>query len=171
MAARSASSLGLDPIHPDHRRRRVLIINTGGTMGMRPTAKGLAPSAGYLSERIRCMEELASDDLPLVEVLDFDPLLDSSDFSPAEWVAIARCIESNYLTYDGFVVVMGTDTLAYCASALSFMLENLAKVGGRATSRATERWRRAGEGCRESAGACHVRDEHAAAHARALVRV
>lgn len=114
-----------------HRRRRVLIINTGGTMGMRPTAKGLAPSAGYLSERIRCMEELASDALPLVEVLDFDPLLDSSDFEPSDWVAIARCIETHYLTFDGFVVVMGTDTLAYCASALSFMLENLAKVCAR----------------------------------------
>lgn len=73
------------------------------------------------------MEEFGFDTMPEVEVLDFDPLLDSADFSPTEWVAIASCIEREYLRFDGFVVVMGTDTLAYCASALAFMLENLAK--------------------------------------------
>lgn len=52
---------------------------------------------------------------------------DSADFSPKEWVAIAEAIEGHYHSFDGFVVIMGTDTLAYCASALSFMLENLAK--------------------------------------------
>lgn len=108
-------------------RRRVLLINTGGTMGMKPTPSGLAPSAGYLTERIACMEELRSEPMPRVDVLDFDPLLDSADFAPAEWVAIATAIERAYATYDGFVVVMGTDTLAYCASALAFMLEHLGK--------------------------------------------
>lgn len=105
----------------------MLVVNTGGTMGMRPTPTGLAPSAGYLRERIGAMEELTFEAMPDVHVHDFDPLLDSADFSPDEWVAIASTIEDRYLAYDGFVVVMGTDTLAYCASALAFMLENLGK--------------------------------------------
>jgi L-asparaginase len=108
-------------------RRRVLLINTGGTMSMRPTPSGLAPAPGYLRERIATMEEFAFESMPECTVEDFEPLLDSSDFSPVEWVAIAKCIERHYLEYDAFVVVMGTDTLAYCASALAFMLENLSK--------------------------------------------
>ena len=56
------------------------------------------------------------------------PLIDSSCMGPTNWVDIATDIEQNYLNYDGFVVIMGTDTMAYAASALSFMLENLAKT-------------------------------------------
>lgn len=57
-----------------------------------------------------------------------DPLLDSSCFSPSDWAKIAEDIERAYHSYDGFVVCMGTDTMAYTASALSFMLENLGKT-------------------------------------------
>lgn len=61
-------------------------------------------------------------------IQEFDELLDSSNISIPDWVRIAKTIESNYKKYDGFIVIHGTDTLAYTASALSFMLENLNKT-------------------------------------------
>ncbi len=63
--------------------------------------------------------------LPLVAAAD--PALDSSDFSPEDWVTLANQIAKNYHEFDGFVVLHGTDTMAYSASALSFMLEGLSK--------------------------------------------
>ena len=74
------------------------------------------------------------DNVPKIKKLDyvidnrqFDPPIDSSDMNPAYWCQIAATISDNYHDYDGFVVLHGTDTMAYTASALSFMLENLAK--------------------------------------------
>ena len=63
----------------------------------------------------------------LDQLVENDVLMDSSDMSPTEWVKIARTLGEVYYDYDGFVLIMGTDTMAYCASALSFLLENLAK--------------------------------------------
>ena len=57
----------------------------------------------------------------------FDPLIDSSDVEPSLWIALAELIEEKYEDYDGFVILHGTDTMAYSASALSFMIENLSK--------------------------------------------
>lgn len=62
-----------------------------------------------------------------IDSCTFDPLIDSSDIEPAHWVALAQIIEENYARYDGFVVLHGTDTMAYSASALSFMTEGLTK--------------------------------------------
>ena len=62
-----------------------------------------------------------------IDTYSFDPLIDSSDMQPEFWVRLARMIQDNYNKYDGFVVLHGTDTMSYTASALSFMLENLAK--------------------------------------------
>jgi L-asparaginase len=62
-----------------------------------------------------------------IDGVSFDPLIDSSNVSPAFWIKLARVIEENYGKYDGFVVLHGTDTMAYSASMLSFMLENLNK--------------------------------------------
>jgi L-asparaginase len=74
------------------------------------------------------------DNVPKVKMLDYDidniqfhPPIDSSNMSPKHWSDIAHAIEDNYDNYDGFVVLHGTDTMAYTASALSFMLDNLAK--------------------------------------------
>ena len=61
--------------------------------------------------------------------IQFHPPIDSSNMNPSHWVEIAQSIEENYASYDGFVVLHGTDTMAYTASALSFMLENLSKPG------------------------------------------
>lgn len=98
-------------------------------MGMRYQANGsLAPEKGYLTERINELPEMQRSEMPSFTIKEYAPLLDSSCMGPKDWVNIATDIETNYLTYDGFVVIMGTDTMAYCASALSFMLENLGKT-------------------------------------------
>lgn len=111
------------------KEKRVLILYTGGTMGMKPDATGsLAPCKGYLTERIDELPEKGKDDMPNFEVKEYDELIDSSCMGPEHWIIIATDIEKNYDKYDGFVVIMGTDTMAYASSALSFMLENLAKT-------------------------------------------
>jgi L-asparaginase len=108
--------------------KKVLVLYTGGTMGMKPDAKGsLAPCSGYLTERINELPEIGRDDMPHFVVKEYDELIDSSCMGPEHWISIATDIEDNYQIYDGFVVIMGTDTMAYASSALSFMLENLAK--------------------------------------------
>ena len=71
--------------------------------------------------------ELYSAVMPAWELLEFDTLCDSSNVSVPEWNHIAAVIAAHYDDYDGFVVLHGTDTMAYTASALSFMLENLSK--------------------------------------------
>lgn len=58
---------------------------------------------------------------------EFDPILDSADMCPEDWCTIAKCIQRHYYDFEGFVVLHGTDTMAYTASALSFMLEQLDK--------------------------------------------
>lgn len=106
---------------------RVLIIYTGGTIGMVPTGGGYAPKKGYLEDVLTSTPELRADGMPDWELIEFDELLDSSNVSVKNWVQIAREIERCYEKYDGFVVLHGTDTMAYTASALSFMLDGLCK--------------------------------------------
>ena len=104
----------------------VLLIFTGGTisMGENPDTQSLAPldSAQVLSF-IPELQMLHVD----ISSVSFMPLIDSSDMQPDEWTRIAETIRDNYDHFDGFVVLHGTDTMAYSASALSFMLENLTK--------------------------------------------
>jgi L-asparaginase len=107
-------------------RSKVLIIYTGGTIGMaEDVATGaLAPlDFAHLSAQI---PELKKFDIDL-SVHSFETLIDSSDMHPDRWVQLAQVIFDNYGSYDGFVILHGTDTMAYTASALSFMLENLGK--------------------------------------------
>jgi L-asparaginase len=109
-------------------KKRVLLLYTGGTMGMVHKDDGsLAPEAGYLTSCIKELPEMKSPEMPHYDIKEYNPLLDSSCMGPTEWQLIASDIEENYLNYDGFVVIMGTDTMAYAASAMSFMLENLGK--------------------------------------------
>ena len=107
--------------------KRVYIAYTGGTIGMRRGERGYEPAPGYLAERLAAMPELQHPDLPRYVLHEYSPLLDSSDLGPPEWEEIAHDIARHYEEYDGFVVLHGTDTMAYSASALSFMLEGLAK--------------------------------------------
>jgi len=108
-------------------KKRVLIINTGGTIGMVPTDNGYAPKKGGLQTAMSEMIDLRSPLLPEWDIYEMDPLLDSSNMTVQEWNTIAQTIDEKYKDYDGFVVLHGTDTMAYSASALSFMLEGLSK--------------------------------------------
>ena len=107
--------------------RKVCIIYTGGTIGMVKTERGYAPRSGYLRKVLNNLTELCSESMPAWELIEFETLFDSSDISAREWNRIAEVIRENYDGYDGFVVLHGTDTMAYTASALSFMLEGLSK--------------------------------------------
>ena len=105
---------------------RILIIYTGGTIGMieNPETHSLQPfDFTHLIDNVPKIKMLDYD----INNIQFDPPIDSSDMSPQHWIEIARHIENNYDRFDGFVVLHGTDTMAYTASALSFMLENLHK--------------------------------------------
>lgn len=96
---------------------------------MKPNDEGsLAPCAGYLAERMHAMSEFSRSEMPAVNFYEFVPLLDSSDMGPEDWIRIALLIEQVYHTYDAFIIIMGTDTMAYAASALSFIFENLSKM-------------------------------------------
>ena len=106
---------------------RIYIAYTGGTIGMRPTRKGFAPAKGHLAEAIAIQPEFKHHALPEFVIHEYDELIDSSNMTPANWNAIARDIQCHYDDYDGFVILHGTDTMAYTASALSFMLNGLKK--------------------------------------------
>ncbi len=104
----------------------VLLIYTGGTIGMKedPIDQTLKPfDFSSLMEEVPELRKFAIQ----IDSYTFDPLIDSSDIEPAMWKKLAELIRDNYDSYDGFVVLHGTDTMAYSAAALSFMLDNLDK--------------------------------------------
>ena len=106
--------------------RSVLIIYTGGTIGMvnDPVSGTLVPiDFRHISDQVPELRRFGFS----LETVTFDPVIDSSEVTPDTWVHIARTIEENYEKFDGFVVLHGTDTMAYSASALSFMLQGLEK--------------------------------------------
>jgi L-asparaginase len=117
--------------HKGRSRKKVLVLCTGGTLTMQnDVTKGnsLAPVQGALTSYLAGMSELTSDpEMPEIISHEYSPLIDSSDMGPGDWAMLARDINTNYYYFDGFVIVMGTDTMAYAASALSFMLQNLGK--------------------------------------------
>ncbi len=108
-------------------KKKICILYTGGTIGMVPTENGYAPKKGYFYDAIASIRDLKKPGMPEWEMLEFDPLLDSSNIAVKQWNQIGRAIQEHYHEYDGFVVLHGTDTMAYTASALSFMLEGLDK--------------------------------------------
>ncbi len=109
-----------------NRTPSILIIYTGGTIGMvqNPETGSLSPlNFEQISQQVPELKRFGYN----LSSVSFDPPVDSSDVHPGMWVRLAEIIEENYKDYNGFVVLHGTDTMAYSASALSFMLENLAK--------------------------------------------
>jgi L-asparaginase len=111
---------------PKNTHHSVLIIYTGGTLGM-----VYDTSANYLKpfdfeQILEKVPELAQFECRLT-VISLTKIIDSSNITPEVWLEIAQIIEENYGLYDGFVILHGTDTMAYSASALSFLLENLGK--------------------------------------------
>ncbi|KAM4853225.1 60 kDa lysophospholipase [Thomomys bottae] len=127
--------------------RRLLAVYTGGTIGMRMENGVLVPGKGlaaalrmlpmFHDEEFAQTRGLPKDTLALhptksgqriiYTVLECQPLFDSSDMAIPEWIQIAQTIQKHYEQYQAFVIIHGTDTMAYSASALSFMLENLQK--------------------------------------------
>ncbi|RCI07487.1 hypothetical protein L249_4516 [Ophiocordyceps polyrhachis-furcata BCC 54312] len=135
---------------------RVLIIGTGGTICMQPGPDGLTPSDGFLEKalaprlsfndmsglqvQLQAFRNGRSVSLPSLRtpptehkrhiryaVVEFDPLVDSSCIDASDWAAMASAVHENYHLFDGFVILHGTDSLAYTASALSFHFANLGK--------------------------------------------
>ncbi len=109
-----------------NKRPKILIIYTGGTIGMieNPETRALQPfDFSHLMDNVPKIKKLDYD----IDNIQFNPPIDSSNMDPSHWRDIALAIEERYDRYDGFVVLHGTDTMAFTASALSFMLENLSK--------------------------------------------
>ncbi|MDQ3037537.1 MAG: type I asparaginase [Myxococcota bacterium] len=119
---------------------RVLVLHTGGTIGMRDGPRGFAPARGALEQELLRLTPLCDPSEPRFttarfedgtrvryDVIESDPLLDSANLDLSHWARFARDIAEHYDAYDGFVLLHGTDTMSYTASALSFLLENLAK--------------------------------------------
>ena len=104
----------------------ILLIYTGGTIGMKedPAIQALRPfNFSQILEEVPELGKFAYR----IDSYTFDPIIDSSDVEPSLWVAITELIEAKYDEYDGFVILHGTDTMAYSASAVSFMIEGLTK--------------------------------------------
>lgn len=106
--------------------RSILLIYTGGTIGMKQDPETLALKPFNFNQILEEVPELKKFGCT-IDTCSFDPLIDSSDVQPSFWVRLTSLIKENYSKYDGFVVLHGTDTMSFTASALSFMFENLAK--------------------------------------------
>ena len=108
------------------QKASILLIYTGGTIGMKvdPVLQALTPFD--FSQILAEVPELGKFAYR-IDSYTFDPLIDSSDVEPAHWISLVRLIEERYDEYDGFVILHGTDTMAYSASTLSFMIEGLTK--------------------------------------------
>ncbi|MDD3003443.1 asparaginase [Flavobacterium sp.] len=107
-------------------KAKILLIYTGGTIGMMKDFETGALKAFNFSKLLQRIPELKQLDCD-IDTVSFDDPIDSSNINPEKWDKIATIIEEKYTDYDGFVVLHGSDTMSYSASALSFMLENLAK--------------------------------------------
>ena len=104
----------------------ILIIYTGGTIGMitNPTTGSYTPvDFEQLQEKVPAIKSFGYN----IETISFAPPIDSSDIKPDTWIKLSKILIENYTKFDGFVILHGTDTMAYTASALSFMLQNFSK--------------------------------------------
>lgn len=109
------------------QKKSIYVAYTGGTIGMQCSKQGYIPVSGHLQYQLALMPEFHHPQMPDFTIHEYQPLMDSSDMTPEDWQHIANDIQAHYDEYDGFVILHGTDTMAFTASALSFMLENLSK--------------------------------------------
>jgi len=108
-------------------KKRIFILYTGGTIGMRRSAGGYVPQAGLEAMMADMLPSHFRADVAELTLHEYESLIDSANIRPADWYRIARDIEQRYDEYDGFVVLHGTDTMAYTSSALSFVFRGLKK--------------------------------------------
>lgn len=106
--------------------RQILILYTGGTIGMAPSDGGYVPAGDFGQRLTRHLGHRASE-LPAFDVLELDRLIDSANLSPTHWPTLAQALVERWDRYDGFVVLHGTDTLSYTAGALAYMLKGCDK--------------------------------------------
>lgn len=104
----------------------ILIIYTGGTLGMLYDKKEDVLRPFELEKLLEKVPEIAAFELDL-QIIAFKKPIDSSNIKPEHWIDLAKLIRDQYQKFDGFVIIHGTDTMSYSASALSFLLENLSK--------------------------------------------
>lgn len=109
-----------------HSKPKILLIYTGGTIGMSKDFETGALKAFNFSKLLDNIPELQLLDCE-IDTFSFENPIDSSNMNPEHWTEMAQIIERNYNNFDGFVVLHGSDTMAYSASALSFIFENLSK--------------------------------------------
>lgn len=122
-------SIGSRPSNRALESSKILVVYVGGTIGMKRNSLGaLEPSKGYLTSKMKKMKELKESALvSKFDIIECDPLLDSSNMMREDYMNIARIIYDAYDDYSGFLIAIGTDTMHYAASALSFLLYNVAK--------------------------------------------
>ena len=108
------------------KKTSILIIYTGGTIGMIQNTETGALESFNFDHLLNHVPEIKQFNLD-IDVITFNPPIDSSDMEPELWCKITAIIEENYEKFDGFVILHGTDTMSFTASALSFMLEDLMK--------------------------------------------
>ena len=99
------------------------LIHAGGTLGMQPSPQGLRPAAGQLAALVQRVLPVEAT----LTVVEYAPLLDSAEATPADWARLAADLAARRTAFDGFVVVHGTDTLAFTAAALAFLLPHFGK--------------------------------------------
>ncbi|HEX8039643.1 MAG TPA: asparaginase domain-containing protein, partial [Chryseosolibacter sp.] len=118
-------TITINTASPGKARASILILYTGGTFGMTYDRQGVLVPFDFslILHHLPTLKNLALE----LTVISFDKPIDSSNIQPEHWRILATLIEEHYRTRDGFVVLHGTDTMAYTASALSFMLEGLGK--------------------------------------------
>ena len=107
--------------------KRIYILYTGGTIGMQQSPQGYVPMPGLADLIAQKMPVHLSANMPDYVLEELDLLIDSTNAVPNDWHVIADRVRANYDDYDGFIILHGTDTLAYTTSALSFMLQDLTK--------------------------------------------
>lgn len=107
--------------------KKIYVAYTGGTIGMQPTGSGYAPAQNLMTLLSEKLPASVLDRLPEFELHEYDTLIDSSYIRPDNWQQMAQDIAGRYDDFDGFVILHGTDTMAYSSAMLSFMLQNLRK--------------------------------------------
>ena len=105
--------------------KKIYVIYTGGTIGMKPTDSGYAPSGNLQALLDEKLPSHVRKGLPDFDLVEYDQLIDSSNIRPQNWKQIATDIADNYEDYDGFVVLHGTDTMAFSSSMMSFKPSDL----------------------------------------------
>ncbi|SEQ22189.1 L-asparaginase [Amphritea atlantica] len=108
-------------------KRQILILYTGGTIGMTSSAQGYVPDDGFEALLKAQLDTRPADQLPDYQLLGFEQLIDSANLTTDDWSKIGQTLLDNWNEYDGFIVLHGTDTMAYTASALSFILQGMDK--------------------------------------------